>query len=115
MLRALAVEPSHDKRALLLGRPSIHVPPPIEVVIDLRGGADHAAVKEHVEGSRLQVLFGERACAIVLPEDREKQSGNDRIDVDAENIARSASVIERLHELAVEGVEDVVVSALFHE
>jgi hypothetical protein len=26
---ALVIEPSHDKRTLLLGCPSIHVPPPI--------------------------------------------------------------------------------------
>ena len=48
---------------------------------------------------------------IVLPENRKQQRRDDRIDIDAEHISRGAGVVERLHELAIEGVEDVVIAA----
>jgi hypothetical protein len=39
-----------------------------------RSGANHAAVKEHVECSRLEVTLGQRAGSIVLPRRRDRSA-----------------------------------------
>ena len=49
---------SNYERTLFLGRPRIHVPPAIKMVVDLCSSADHAAVQEHVERSRLEIFLG---------------------------------------------------------
>jgi hypothetical protein len=66
----------YDKRTLLLRRSGIHVSAAVEMVINFRGGADHAAVKEHVESRGLQVLLGQRARPIIFPQNSEQERGD---------------------------------------
>ena len=47
----------HDKRASFRGRSSVHVPPTIEMIVDLGSGPDHAPVQEHVECCVLKLLI----------------------------------------------------------
>src|ERR1700693_3160280 len=101
---------SHYETALLQRRARVHVAAAVEVVVDLGRGADHAAIEEYVEGGRFQVLVGKRPGAIVLPQDGEQQRRNDGVDVDAKYVARRPAVVERLHQLAIEGVEHVIVA-----
>jgi NAD(P)-dependent dehydrogenase (short-subunit alcohol dehydrogenase family) len=51
---------SNHECASLLRRPGVHIATAVEVIIDFGGGADHAAVKEDVEGRGLEVVFSER-------------------------------------------------------
>src|SRR5215216_6331889 len=85
------------------------------MVVDLGGSADHAAVQEDVERCRLQILFRECSRPVVLPEDCQQQCCDNRIHVDAETVARSSTVVERLNELTIESMENVVLATLFHE
>src|SRR5271156_2164795 len=64
--------PSNHEGAMLLRRAGGHVAAPVQVIVDLGGGADHAAVEEDVEGRGLQILLSERARLKVLPKDREQ-------------------------------------------
>ena len=80
---------SNHKSTLLLGRARIHVAAAVEVVVDLGRRADHAPVQEDIEGGGLQVLFSQRAGAVVLPEHREQKRRDDGIDIDAEHVAAS--------------------------
>jgi hypothetical protein len=41
---------SNDEGAVLLRRPGVHVATAIEVIVDIGGGADHAAIEEDVAG-----------------------------------------------------------------
>src|SRR4029450_12036362 len=86
-----------------------------KVIVNLRRGSDHATVKEHVEGRRLQILLGQSTRTIVLPENGEQQRRDNGIDVDAEHVARRAGIIKRLDKLTIEGVEDVKVAAFLDE
>src|ERR1700746_2985723 len=57
----------HHERTLLLWRAGIHVSSSVEVIVDLRGGAHHAAVEEDIERRGLQVLFRQCTGAEILP------------------------------------------------
>ena len=46
----------------------VHVAAAVEVVVDLGGGADHAAVEEDGEGRGLEVAFAQPASLVVGPE-----------------------------------------------
>jgi hypothetical protein len=57
----------HHERALLLRRAGIHISSSVEVIVDLRGGANHAAIEEDIERRGLQVLFRQCTRAEILP------------------------------------------------
>src|SRR5262249_15141364 len=100
--RAAATFRSDDERTPFLRCTCIHVSAAIEMIVDLGGGTDHAAVEKYIEGRRLKVAYRKSAGAVVLPEDRQQQGGDHRIDIDAEDVARCTYIVERLNQLAVE-------------
>ena len=48
---------------------------------------------------------------VVLPQQSQQQCGDHGVDIDAENVGRGADVVERLDQMPVIVVEDVVVAA----
>src|SRR3954451_20800914 len=104
-----------NEAALLLRCAGIHVPAPVEMIINLSRSSDHAAIQEHVEGRCLQVVFRKSPRPVILPEDGEQQRRNDRIHIDAEDVTGSPNIVECLDELPVESMEDVVLAPLLHE
>ena len=100
-----------DEPRLGGGCARIHVATAVEVIVDLRGAADHSAIEEYRECRRLEITFPERSALVVLPQQRKQERRYHGVDIDAEHIRRRADVVKRLDQLPVKVVKDVIVAA----
>src|SRR5258708_28991498 len=69
-LTSLPPCPLRDEPTLGGGCARIHVATAVEVIVDLRGAADHSAIEEYRECPRLEITFPERSALVVLPHQR---------------------------------------------
>ena len=83
---------SDHEAALFLRRARVHVAAAVQVIVDLRGAAEHAGVEEDRERRRLQILLGRARRRGILPQHLQQQRRDHRIDVDAIDVARHAGV-----------------------
>src|SRR5215207_10428627 len=104
-----------DEPTLRGWRARVHVAAAVEVVVDFGGAADHAAVKEHRECRCFEITLAERAALVVLPQQAQQEGGDHGINIDAKNVGSGADIIERLDEMPIIVVEEVVVAAFFHD
>src|SRR4029077_19034652 len=101
---------SRDEPALGSWCARIHVATAVEVIINLGSAADHPAVEEHRECCRLEISSPECAALAALPQQSQQERRYHGIDIDAEHVWRRADIVERLDQLSVEVVKDVVVA-----